>query len=326
MASNSGRRSGSSGHSTPRKRVVIGAAETVRVRYDNNQPKVESERKGGRTRSQSTSARTSQPRKKSSSQGRRLSNAKREERERRQKMLRIKRVAAAVAAVGAVVGLVWAIVAIYTAPIFVIDRVVVTGNDHLDKASVLASAAVPPKATLVRVPLGAIEKRLDANPWVKEVRLTKDYPDTLRVEIVEREPALAIDAGGKEIWVISKDGHWLGLRSAEDTGLVSVLDLPAVEPQQGRAAESPELRNAIRVYWGISQGLRDQVRAVSAPSVEKTALLTKDDIDIFIGEATDLADKDRIVREILSREAGKVVYINVRVVEKPTWRGLNQSP
>jgi cell division protein FtsQ len=56
--------------------------------------------------------------------------------------------------------------------------------------------------------------------------------------------------------------------------------------------------------------------------VDKTALITVDDVEIYIGESTQLAEKDRIAREILDREKGKVVYINVRVVDRPTWRGL----
>ena len=45
MGSSSGRKSGSSGRSSSRKRVVIGAEETTRVRYKKDRPEVESERK-----------------------------------------------------------------------------------------------------------------------------------------------------------------------------------------------------------------------------------------------------------------------------------------
>ncbi len=67
-------------------------------------------------------------------------------------------------------------------------------------------------------------------------------------------------------------------------------------------------------------------RAISAPTVDKTAVITNDDVEIYIGAATQLAAKDRLIREILRREKGKVVYINVRVVERPTWRGLDDAP
>lgn len=290
------------------------------MRYDRDQPKVESERRDRKSRAGAKGER------KPSAQGRRLSNSKREERERRQKVIRVKQAGVAALALLAVVGVIWGLVAIYTSPIFRIERVVVTGNDHLTQESVVSSAAVPADATLVRVPISAIEKRLKANPWVKSAKVSKDYPNALNIEIVEREPALAVDAGGKNIWVVSKDGFWLGLRSAEDTGLVSVIDVPKIEPRAGRAVRTPELKNAVDVFWGISAELRAMVRVVSASSVGKTALHTRDDVEVFIGEATDLKAKDRIAREILAREAGKVVYINVRVVDKPTWRGLNQQP
>jgi cell division protein FtsQ len=63
-------------------------------------------------------------------------------------------------------------------------------------------------------------------------------------------------------------------------------------------------------------------RAISAPTIDKTAILTNDDVEIFVGDAAQIAEKDQIARGILAREKGKVVYINVRVVERPTWRGL----
>ena len=89
---------------------------------------------------------------------------------------------------------------------------------------------------------------------------------------------------------------------------------------------SKELLNATKVATGLSPELKAMTRAISAPTVDKTAVITNDDVEIFIGAATQLAAKDRIIREILRREKGKVVYINVRVVERPTWRGLDAAP
>ena len=58
MASNSGRKSGSSGRSSSRKRVVIGAEETTRVRYSRDKPEVESERRKTPRQSKRESSRT----------------------------------------------------------------------------------------------------------------------------------------------------------------------------------------------------------------------------------------------------------------------------
>ncbi len=324
MASNSGRRYGSSGHSPKRKRVVIGAKETVRVRYDKDKPTVESESRKKATRD--TRGNGARPKSKPSAAGRRHSAAKREERERRQQTLLLKRSAVFAALAVAFVLVIWGIVALYRSPLFLVEEVVVNGEDHLAAESVVASAAIPAETSLHRLPASEIEARLARDPWIRSVKVSRDYPHTVVIDIVERKPSVVVDAGGKELWVVSTDGYWLGIRSTEETGLLTVLDLASVEASIGAKTKSEELTNAIKVINGISPELRARVRSISAPSVEKTALTTVDDIEIFIGEATDLKAKDRVIQEILAQEAGSVVYINVRVVDSPTWRGIETSP
>jgi cell division protein FtsQ len=320
MASSSNRRSGSSGRSTKRKRVVIGAEETVRVRYRHNEPQVEAERRS-RTPRQSSARATSQ----GSRAGKRLSSAKREVRERRQRSIRLKRIAALCGVAAIVALLAWGVVAFLRAPMFAVDAVEVDGERHHDDATVLEIARIPASATLWQVPTAEIERRLEADPWISDAKIERDFPDTLRITISERVPIAVVDRGGTELWVISSDGHWLGKRSKEDTGLVVVRGVDSAKVTPGKRTDRAELLNAVRVLEGISPELRERVESVSAPSVEETALKTTDDVEIFIGEATQLADKDRIAREILADQKG-AVYINVRVTDRPTWRGLEGEP
>lgn len=318
MASNSGRRSGSSGPST-RKRVVIGADETVRVRYRQNSPEVESERRG--SRAQRTTARSKQP---SSSAGKRLSSVKRGERERRQRTIRTRRVVAGLGLLLLMTLCVWGAIALYNAPLFVVKNVEVEGTRQLTRDQVLRKARLPEGATLLRVPVGAMERRLASDPWIDSVAVTRDFPSTIRIRVTERRPAAIVDAGGTDLWVVSEDLFWLGIRSAETTTLIPIVDVGEIAPVAGRKIRETNIVNAVRVLSGLSEALRERVRAVSAPSIEETALRTAGDVEIFIGEATELAAKDRIVQQILSTEK-KVVYINVRVTDRPTWRGLEQE-
>lgn len=321
MASNSGRRSGSSGRST-RRRVVIGAEETVRVRYKKNEPEVESERRtarGARPDKVSRSAKQS-----SSQAGKRLQSAKRQERERRQRDIRVRRVALMGALVAALVLAGWGLIALWQAPLFAIETVEVAGAEHHARSEVLSIAAVPTDATLLRLPRREITQRLLADPWIADADIDRDFPATLRISIVERRPVAIVDGGGTRLWVVSGDGYWLGPRSAEETGLVAVRDVGEVHPEAGVRVAEPQIANAVRVIAGLSQELRRDVASVSAPSVEETAFRTRDDVEVFIGEATQMEEKDRIVREILARQEG-VVYINVRVVDRPTWRGLEEE-
>src|SRR3990170_2558614 len=69
-----------------------------------------------------------------------------------------------------------------------------------------------------------IRALLDAHRWVKEARLRKIFPSTLKVEITEREPAAVLKTG-ENFLMIDRGGVWLErLAAREDANLPLLLD------------------------------------------------------------------------------------------------------
>lgn len=224
-----------------------------------------------------------------------------------------------------VVGLaVWGLLALTRLPLFAITSVEVRGVEHLEPERVIALADVETGASLVWLRKGPLAERILRDPWVSEVRVDRDFPRTVRITVQERVPSVVVDLGGSTLWVVSEDGRWLAERSDEGTSVPVIRDAETEPPRAGARVRSAEVLNAIEVVGGLSDEMLGMVRVVSAPSIEKTALITNDDVQVFVGEATDIRKKDLIAREILRTQKGKVVYINVRVVDSPTWRGLDQ--
>lgn len=248
---------------------------------------------------------------------------KREERERRHQRLRLKTLLIGAFALGLVVAAVLGIVRFASGPAFFVDSIEVSGTRHLNRDAVLSLARVPGGTSLLRLDKRAVRTRIEADPWVASVVISRRLPGTLVIELTEREPAAVIDSGGTELWVVSADGYWLGERTAAETGTLSIRDLEEVDPAPGKQASSETLINAVRIASGLSDQLRARTRVISAPTIERTALILDDDIEVFIGDAEGLELKDRIAREILEEQEGRLVYINVRVVSSPTWRGLD---
>lgn len=314
MASNSRRKYGPSAGSNRRKRIEIAAKDTDKVRYGKR------DAASARTRSSNLGSQSRHPR---SNQGKRLSMVKREERERRHQLVRLKTLVVGAFAVAAIVGVVLGIVRFTGGSTFHVDSIEVSGTRHLTRDDVLELARVPDGTSLLRIDRGAVRARVEADPWVASAAVKRRLPSTLIIEVDEREPAAVIDTGGAELWVVSADGYWLGERSAAETGTLSIRDLEEAEPQPGERVSSETLMNAVRIAAALSDELRARTRVISAPTIERTALILEDDIEVFIGDAEDLELKDRLAREILEEQKGRLVYINVRVVSSPTWRGLD---
>jgi cell division protein FtsQ len=182
-------------------------------------------------------------------------------------------------------------------------------------------AQIPENATLLRLPASRIEASLTADPWISAAEVRRDLPGTVHIAVTERTPAAVVDAGGASVLVVSEDGFWLGPWTSDEQRLVEIKDVEGIEARAGTKLTDPEVSNALQVIDGLSPRLRKAVAHVSAPSIDETAVITRKEVEIFFGEAVQMGEKSRIVEEILDQNKG-VVYINVRVTDRPTWRGL----
>jgi cell division protein FtsQ len=256
--------------------------------------------------------------------GEAIAEAKRQQRERRaDERRRVGRqrliAAAAVAAV---------LLAIYFAltysPAFAVKQVEVTGASHLTSAKVVALAAVPSGATLLRLPSAEIRARLVSEPWISDATVHRVFPSTVRIDVTERRPAAVVDSD-KALWLVDSSGFVIAQQSKGATSaLVLVRDAVGVKPKAGTVSPSQTLANALAILEGVSPQLRSAIRAVSTPSIDETALMTKDGVEVLVGSADELQKKDYLVRQILAQKRGKVVFIDVRTTSRPVSRGLKE--
>lgn len=319
MASGSKRRSGSSGSNPERKRVVItpersrdgrdARPQTKRGNTGHEADGIKRPRHGGSKKAKSKAG-----------DAKRLAREQRLRAQRRVVRLRVALVALAVA--GVVAGL----VALYNSALFTIDEIVVEGTAELTAEEVIETAALPPGSTLLRFPRGDMEVRLAAHPWIASAHIARRFPDALVIHLEERQPVALIDTGAAVFWLVDAGGTVLGERTPDTTETAAVIrDLPDFEPVPGEASESEVLENALEVITGLDEQLRAQIRAVSAPSVDLTTLITTGDVEILVGSAEDIGKKSAVALRILDEQADSVVHINVRTVDRPTWRGLDSA-
>jgi len=157
---------------------------------------------------------------------------------------------------------------------------------------------------------------------VDAVSVSRVFPDGMRIRVTERQPVALVDAG-KVFWLIDAGGFVIAQRSTEDTSSFPVIrDVPGLDPKAGRKSSSEPLLNAVKVLGGMSPDIVSTVNAISASTIDGTTLFTKDRIEIVVGEASDLDMKSTLALRILKEQRGKVVSIDVRTIDRPTWRGL----
>jgi cell division protein FtsQ len=73
-----------------------------------------------------------------------------------------------------------------SSPYFQIKEIVVRGCKELTEKEILSLAAVRPSQSLLAINMGTVARRVEANPWVKEVIVGREFPNRMIIEVHER--------------------------------------------------------------------------------------------------------------------------------------------
>ncbi|MGD1152126.1 MAG: FtsQ-type POTRA domain-containing protein [Syntrophales bacterium] len=73
-----------------------------------------------------------------------------------------------------------------SSPYFQIKEVIVRGCKELTEKEILSYAAIKPSQNLLAINLGTIARRIESNPWVKEVSIGREFPNRLIIDLQER--------------------------------------------------------------------------------------------------------------------------------------------
>lgn len=76
-----------------------------------------------------------------------------------------------------------------------LDRVDVSGLKKLTRDEILSSAAVRIGDDLLGLRLSRIGEQLTKNPWVASVRVRRNFPHSLSIDVVERQPVGIVSMG-----------------------------------------------------------------------------------------------------------------------------------
>jgi cell division septal protein FtsQ len=76
-----------------------------------------------------------------------------------------------------------------------LDRIDVAGINKLTRDEILSAAAVKTGDDLLGMKLVSMGEQLSKNPWVASVRVRRNFPHSLAIDIVERQPVGVVSMG-----------------------------------------------------------------------------------------------------------------------------------
>lgn len=233
---------------------------------------------------------------------------------------------------------------VYNSDLFTIENIEVKGVEHLTATEMTDLASVPAGTTLLRVDEAGIKSRLSEEAWVDEVKVNRIWPDTLELEITERQIMAIVEvpvnnAESIEEWAIASGGMWLAYvppQNTEEGQLIStkihedaasvrhITEVPyGLIPEVGTVCSDETVNNALEIIGGLTTELAEQIKTVSATGTQTTTLVLDNGVEIAFGTADNIREKERVCLQLMEEHPDQIAYINVRVVERPTWRSVD---
>ncbi len=201
-------------------------------------------------------------------------------------------------------------------PILAVDpaKVTITGEGTvIEPAAVRALVTDVDGVPLARLDTVALRQQILELRGVRDVRISRDWPDGLRVELVSREPVAAVPREGT-IALLDVDGvHVADAETAPEN--LPQIEVP-LEDSGGRA-----LRAALTVVAASSPELRAQVATVSARSQDSVEMVLRDGVRVRWGDASQSALKVQVLEALRAAPgAAKATVFDVSAPKAPITR------
>jgi cell division protein FtsQ len=204
----------------------------------------------------------------------------------------------------AVVGaLVWVV---YGTSVLGVRQVEVVGTDSLTPMEVEQAAAVRMHQPLAGVDLDRIRGRIEGLPPVGRAVVSRSWPSTVVIEVVERTPVAAVPVGEQ-----------FTLIDAEGVAFRTVERRPSGLPVARLARPGPDdihTRSALTVLSALTDELREQLVSISVPAPAQVSLALRKDRTVIWGDESQSETKAQVATVLLERKGDTIDVSAPKVV------------
>ena len=197
-------------------------------------------------------------------------------------------------------------------PIFIIDRILVTGNKELSETEILQSSGLVTGLNIFKADLHSASAEVNLLPMVKDVSMHRNYPSQIMIEVVEREP-LALIMVQDYFVELDEQGYYLRQGNISTKGLPIITGIQLEEPALGQKITEDKLNIALQVIQEINLELRENLSEVHINKVNLITLYTLDGIECRLGSQENISTKGNTLLQVIKelKEGNKQIeYID----------------
>jgi cell division protein FtsQ len=175
-------------------------------------------------------------------------------------------------------------------------QVEVTGLDRVEASSIREAAAVPLGLPLARQDLGAIASRVSSLPRIESAEVSRQWPRTIRIDVVERRPLLGV-----------RQPEGFALVDAQGVAFETSPTLPSGILQADIDPDRVQLLvEAGSIAASMPPNLKKKVVRLHATSQNHVMVLLADRTEVNWGTDADSVLKSQLVLALLKRKPSMI--------------------
>lgn len=198
---------------------------------------------------------------------------------------------------------------------FAVTRIDVSGAPAAVRAQVRAAAASIRGTNLLALDGPALASRVDALPTVASMTYDRDFPHTLRIEVVP-ERAVAVLHRGRETWLLSARGRVITrIPRGAETALPRIW-IPTTAGVAVGAIMPAD--NGLLAARAVALASRFPARIATASLAQgRLSLVLRSGLELRLGDPNDLRLKLAIARRALPLLPPGTGYFDVSLPQRP---------
>lgn len=208
---------------------------------------------------------------------------------------------------------------LYADPGFLVQSVKVSPEGSLSSKDLESLEKRFLNQNLFKVPIRKVAREIEQNPRIRQARVLREFPSTVRIEISERTPFVQIRFEPKGLYdVASEDGTVLERSTARNGNLLLVEAYETDRrPEVGKQANLPGLQEGIRLaraFWQHPLNETEKIRQIQLDHLGNVSLSLEDGPELRFGRSPlqKFGALDSVIPLLKGPERTHLIYVDLQ--------------
>lgn len=208
--------------------------------------------------------------------------------------------------------------------VFFVKNIQVTGNQLVDSARIADLTGIEEGVNIFKQNTRLAAQKVSLEPLIETVTVKRKLPNTVLVEVTERQAAMIVTWDGSFLHLdnkgyLLKQTHYL---EGSTLPIISGVDDISGDLLLGRKITSDKVDAVLAIINKMNDQAKELVKEIQMTNPQKIKFFTQNALEVRIGDEKDFDAKFNVFAYIYQdqKNAGKIEtiqYIDVSLKEKP---------